>query len=165
MEPRPQADPTRRARRESGQGPGLLELLLGAGRRVLADLRALQGDLVHLAKVRRDKVRVGARSAVFGVAFGALAAVFGLVLLGGAAWLLLTGLAGGLAALLDAPAWLGALVVGLVVPLLALGGLLLVQRRVERQQLGELQAEYRELERLRREAQAGRAETHTEPAP
>ena len=165
MEPRPEADPSRRARRESGAGPGLFELVFGAGRRVLADLRVVQADLLHLAKVRRDKLRVGTRSAVFGIALAALAAIFALVLLAGAAWLLLTGLAGAIAALLGSPPWLGSLVVGLLVPLLAVGGLLFVQRRVERQQLDELRAEYRELELLRRAAQSRRAQAGRESAP
>lgn len=165
MEPRPEAETSRRARRESGAGPGLLDLVFGAGRRVLADLRTLQADLLHLAKVRRDKLRVGTRSVAFGVALGALAAVFALVLLGGAAWLLLTGLAGAVAALLGSPAWLGSLVVGLLIPLAALGGLFLVQRRVERRQLAELRDEYRELERLRREARERRAQAGPESTP
>lgn len=165
MDSRPESRSKRRARPEEGEGPSLLDVLFGAGRRLLADLAALRDDLLHLGKVRRDKLRAGARSTAFGLALGALLAVFGLVLLGSAAWLLVSGLAGAVAALFGSPAWLGSMVVGLLVPLGAVGVLLLVQRRVERQQLARLQAEYRELDRLRREAQERRAQAGPEPTP
>lgn len=157
-----------RGRRGAEAGAGgtrslLLELLLDALRRLGDHARDLRADLAHLARVRKARLELGVRAAAFrGAALGVLL-VFGVCALGASAWLALSGLVGALGALLRMPPWAGSLIVGLGLPALLLTIVLLGKRRDERRQLAELQREFHELERLRREARAANPRRGSQP--
>jgi hypothetical protein len=110
--------------------------------RVLAEARSVGRDLLDLARVALDRVRLGARDSGFrllllawlGLA-GATATVF-------SAYLIVHGLAGLLTAAFGGLAWAGRLVAGLLV--LGLGGLVLgvLRGRSQRAELERLEARY-----------------------
>jgi hypothetical protein len=138
--------------------PSLGELLRDSFQRLAAHAGELRADLLVYAKARKQRLGLGTQSMVFNVAAGLILLVFGISCLAITAWLALTGLVGGLWALLGLPIWAGSLIVGLGLPFGLIAVLLLVKRSAERRQLEALKREYAELDLLRRDALSRRAE-------
>ena len=143
---RPGGPYARRSDREA-----LAEAFFAAARRLGVHLTDLRADLERVARARKDRVQLRARELGFQLAMLCVVGIVGLVVLVASAWLAMEGLAGAVSDLTDV-AWLGPLLVGVLVPVGALCVLGLARWRGDRRRLRELMEEYRDLERRRQAA-------------
>lgn len=127
----------------AGQQPALDQLLkLG---------RELISQLSYYVRARADQLKLSVRQFLVFGAMGVLALVVGAVIVATAAWLLVNGIAGGLAALFGGRVWLGNLGAGVLVLAGIAGGAWYGIEELRRgsqrdtvQRYQKLQAEHRE---------------------